>query len=216
MKTYFLSLTFCFFTTIVLSQEARFGFTVSPSFSIANVDAATNDGMDAVNYTDDTNGNTGIMYGAMVDYDFTGEDRYYLHSGVMMHHTGFEVDYTVNTQQGVVSEQSEVNVNYIEVPLILKLKTDDIGYLRYFGQFGLNNAIKIGQKVESGNRGRALTDAKSFNAGLNVGGGIEYAISQQTSAVGGIYYVNGFSNVFDSDAGSIKQNQLAIRLGVYF
>ena len=216
MKKRFLTGLILLIASLSYAQEARFGFTVSPSFGFTNVESSGTNAAEGTSYTDNTEGKTGIIYGAMLDYDFTSEDRYYLHTGLMMHHTGFNLEHITATGANEVTETSEVNVNYLELPLILKLKTDDIGYLRYFGQFGLNNAIKVGEKLQDGPQGGSLTEASNFNIGLNMGGGIEYAVSPQTSAVGGVYYVNGFSKVFDNSAGSVKQNQLAIRLGVYF
>ena len=208
MKNSFLFVAFLLISTYSLAQEARFGFTVSPSFSFANVEG----GDENLVISEDTEGKTGIVYGVLMDYDFSGEDRYFIHSGLMMHHTGFDLEYLQPTD-GV--ETAEVNVNYLEIPLILKLKTNEIGYMRYFGQFGLNNGIKVGEKVKEGEESD-LTEFSNFNLGLNMGGGLEYSISQETTAVAGVYYVNGFSKVLDTSAGSLKQTQLGIRLGVYF
>lgn len=212
MKNCILFTVLCLISSFSMAQEARFGFTVSPTFGFANVESSEN----FENYTDATEGKTGIEYGILLDYDFTGEDRYFLHSGLMMHHTGYNLEYKrlVGGDASVV-ETADVNVNYLEVPLILKLKSNQIGYMRYFGQFGLNNSFKVGEKIKEGTESE-FNEFKSYNAGLNMGGGIEYSFSQQTSAVAGVYYVNGFSKVLDNNAGSVKQNLLGIRLGVYF
>ena len=212
MKNSILFTLLLLFSSMSFAQEARFGFTVSPSFGFANVEPSN----DIENYNEDSESKTGIVYGVLMDYDFSGEDRYFIHSGLMMHHTGYELEYTrLIGGDATGNENADLNVNYLEIPFILKLKTNEIGYVRYFGQFGLNNAVKVGDKLQEGND-TEFTDAGTFNTGLNMGGGLEYSISQQTSAVAGVYYVNGFSKVFDNTAGSIKQNQLGIRLGVYF
>ena len=212
MKKYIFSLVLTFIVGAGFAQEARFGFTASPTFGFANVDSSPSN---AGSYSENSDGKTGIAYGALVDYDFNGQGRYFLHSGLMMHHTGYSIDYN---QGGINPSQSvaKVNTNYIEVPAVLKLKTNDIGYLRYFGQFGLNNAFLIGQKIKEGVDAGDITKAKAVDIGLNIGAGVEYNISQETDAVAGLYYVNGFNNAFDSGLGSIKHNQLGVRLGVYF
>lgn len=202
---------FLFVSSISFSQDLRFGFTVTPTFGFASVEPSNDSQLDGISYTEDTESKTGFAYGILLDYDFNGEDRYFLHSGLTLHHTGFDMVY--ETQSGTVN--SEINVDYLEIPVTLKLKTKDIGYLRYYGQFGLNNGFKVGDKVKSGNQ-PDFEDISTINVGLNMGGGIEYTISDETDAVAGLYYNNGFSNVADNSAGTVKQSQLGIRLGVYF
>jgi len=212
MKNTLILLCLLSISSFGFSQDVRFGFTVSPTFGFTNVEPSNNNQVDGISYTEDTDGNVGIVYGALVDFDFTGEDRYFFHSGLTMHHTSMDVE-TVGEAPG--NNATKVNFNYLEIPMTLKLRTNDIGYLRYFGQFGVNNGIKVGDKVEGG-AANGTTDIGSYNASLNMGGGVEYTISDDTDLVAGAYYNNGFSNVLDSSAGTVKHNALGIRLGVYF
>lgn len=211
MKRLTLVLLFLCAVSVTYSQEVRFGFTVSPVFSSANVDASNAASVDGVSYSEDTDSKTGVAYGILLDYDINGEDRYFLHSGLTLHHSGYEI--VTTGRMGTTT--AEVNADYIEIPLVLKLKTNDIGYLRYYGQFGLNNGFKVGDKIKEGAESE-FTDLSSVNVGLNMGGGIEYNISDETTAVAGVYYNNGFSKIADNSAGSFKQNQLGLRLGIYF
>ncbi len=97
--------------------------------------------------------------------------------------------------------------NYVNLPVALKAKTNEIGYLTYFGQFGLTTSINT--------RGRAndnITDMATGNTldqsdlsidnevapvkfVLNVGGGAEYNLSGSTSLVLSAHYNHGFTNV---------------------
>ena len=94
-------------------------------------------------------------------------------------------------------------LSYINIPLILKLKTKEIGYLTYFGEFGANLGVKTKSSVtenkfkkvwvdENGgfNHSSSESDAGEFNfddgtqlirAGVCLGAGAEYNFSGSTS-----------------------------------
>lgn len=102
--------------------------------------------------------------------------------------------------------------NYITVPLAIKAKTNEIGYLTYFGQFGLNLNINTRGRADDDvtevttNNGANQADLdidnelQPFKADLMVGIGAEYNLSGSTSAVFGIHYRNGFMNVLKNDS----------------
>ncbi len=97
---------------------------------------------------------------------------------------------------------------YLMIPLLLKLKTPEIGALTYFGIIGLNNSMRLKSRVDDDvNTGSATganasqndilntSDINLFNFSLNVGLGAEWSIAGSTSLVFGLNFYNGFSNV---------------------
>ncbi|HEU4716211.1 MAG TPA: outer membrane beta-barrel protein [Bacteroidia bacterium] len=103
------------------------------------------------------------------------------------------------------------NTTYLTIPLTLKLKTNEIGFLTYYGQFGVNASFKlksrVNDKVTTTSLGSAdqkdldnTSDMSLFRFALNIGGGAEYNLSGSTSMVFGINWYNGFSNVIKSDS----------------
>ncbi|CAG5085743.1 PorT family protein [Parvicella tangerina] len=44
-------------------------------------------------------------------------------------------------------KQRAIKANYVNIPIALKMKTKEIGYFTYFGQFGLNVGIRTGAKT---------------------------------------------------------------------
>lgn len=221
MKNLLLFFILFLFASSVFSQEIRFGFTASPTFSFTNAQGALEDEntTSSISYLEDKNSKLGLVYGVLLDYDFDGNERYFIHSGLMFHHSGYSFS-TEDTATKAKLNDYKVNANYIEIPLILKLKTNEIGYFKYYGQFGLNNGILVSNQIKEPKKttttDQTIADVKTFNSGLNFGAGVEYTISDDTSAALGLYYVNGFSKNITSTAGIIKQNQLGIRIGVYF
>ncbi|MGL5892881.1 MAG: hypothetical protein ACRC3B_23515, partial [Bacteroidia bacterium] len=93
------------------------------------------------------------------------------------------------------------------IPLTLKLKTNEIGYLTYFGQFGVNASVRARSRVNDeinlvpGGAGETpeklmnSNDMQLMKLALNGGLGAEYNIQGSTSLVFGINYINGFTNV---------------------
>jgi hypothetical protein len=100
-----------------------------------------------------------------------------------------------------------VKANYINIPFHLKFKTNEIGYLTYFGQFGINTAFNTNALADDD-----LTDLNTGNGtsqseldvdselqpitfALHVQIGAEYNLSGSTSLVFGLFFNNGFSNI---------------------
>ena len=110
----------------------------------------------------------------------------------------------------------EYRINYVTIPITLKLKTPEIGAFTYFGQFGVNLSIKTKAKSVSdegviiNNNGKPpqdidITNDMGFlNMGLNIGAGFEYNLAGSTSVVVGINYHNGFTNVLRTTSKQLK------------
>lgn len=96
-------------------------------------------------------------------------------------------------------------LKYLEVPAMIKMKTNEISGLRFFGQIGLGTGVRLSSKgedvFESPGRPDETTEFRLidtqttlFKASMIVGAGVEYAIDNSTSVVAGINFNNGFTN----------------------
>lgn len=103
------------------------------------------------------------------------------------------------------------NSTYVTIPLTMKLKTGEIGMMTYYGQFGLNNSIRLKTRVNDADKttsgGSAdqseldnTDDMSMFRFQLNIGGGAEWNLSGSTSLVFGLNWYNGFSNVLKGES----------------
>lgn len=100
-------------------------------------------------------------------------------------------------------------INYVTIPVSLKMKTKEIGYFTYYGQFGLNLGIKtkaiVEDEVELNGAPTTNTDldlnsgASLLRTGLIIGGGAEYTISGSTALFFDITYNYFFTNAVDKD-----------------
>lgn len=110
---------------------------------------------------------------------------------------------------------------YITIPLLLKLKTKEIGMMTYFGQFGINNSFRWSVKAddkltalsgsnfgatESKTKINISKDAAVYTASLAFGGGVEMNFSGTTSLLIGVNYNLGFTNVVKSDSDYLRRN----------
>jgi opacity protein-like surface antigen len=120
-----------------------------------------------------------------------------------------------------MSRTRDYRLQYVEVPLTLKLRTNEIGYITYWGQFGIVPGLNINAKGDDtvdflygkSDTGWGETDRVSFSSededikndinifrvGLLIGAGIEYSLSGNTAVLAGITYNNGFTDVLDGD-----------------
>ena len=113
-------------------------------------------------------------------------------------------------------------MQYLEIPLTIKLKTDETNNMKWFGQFGLSTNFRIGakQNVEKGTTPLAddvkVTDlTKFFRAGMVIGGGMEYRLGGKTSLLTGLTYNNGLTNISKNDH-SVKNHYVALNVGIFF
>ena len=218
----------------VFSQEFRFGLTGSPVFSWMKIDGEEfqNEGS-----------RLGFQYGLLLDQTIGNVERYAFSTGFIINMTGGQYSYTDTTPVAIdsisviTSRAKEVvaKVQYIEIPLTIKLRTNEVNYMTYYGQFGITPGINIRARGEftsdpdpSGENASDLDlrednnpdDIKCniFNISLTLGAGLEYSMSENTALVGGVFFQNGFSGIindkFDDNAAKLKQ--IGIRLGVLF
>jgi len=190
-------------------NRAQLGFTTSPTFGWLTFPSGQTpeiepDGM-----------RTGFSYGVLADLPFS--ENYY-----------FSTALTVSTLNAKATEPgvstSVYKLQYLEVPLTLKLKSDLMEGKRFYGQFGLNTGINIGSKQDIMFTSSASQDEKNrdigdqiniFRAGLILGGGAEWKIGENMNLLTGLSYSNGFTDVFDGDA-KAKNSYIALNLGIFF
>ena len=197
----------------------RFGLHFSPNLSWfkTNTPGYSSDGS-----------KMGFSYG--LNFEYFLSNNYLIYSGLTLLHSGGKLKYragaiynsSVNgTTVYLADVVSDVTLKFVEIPLCLKLRTNEIGYLTYYGQFGFKTALNIGSKADFTfeyddenttlpNTTNSLDVADSYNfmnLSLVVGLGVEYNISGNTTLNLGLTFSNGFVNqsdmktiIYDDDA----------------
>lgn len=178
-------------------------------------------------------------YGMMAEYAFT--NNYALGFGLEHKMGGASLDFSESAN---VRYDSQLDTNqyrlrnrlyrydYVNIPITLKLMTNEIGYFTYFGQFGVDISIlasaKARDKAEvvtsttdsvgtvtetfgSAVQGdfKGVYNQTSFaNIKLRIGAGFEWNFSGNTSLVVSVSYHNGFIDLMrDANADKIANSE---------
>ncbi len=183
-------------------------------------------------------GGTSIKFGFGIAIDKMFTENYAFGTGLNILNTGGELTYLYSggfkkdgatTNTSVIGERSRTyNLKYLEIPLTLKMRTNEIGYMTYWAQFGVGLGFNIGAKADdevkfvkeeyivseeptvkawrdSDIKSRLYEDVDIkddiglFRTSLIIAAGVEYNLSGNASIVAGITFNNGFNNVLKGD-----------------
>ncbi len=135
-----------------------------------------------------------------------------------------------------IAKQSDINslykIQYLQIPITIKMRTNEINYFRYYMRLGSSLGFRIGTKYTeeiSAKDGslvstpydneKAIDRVPLFRASFDVGGGIEYSLGGTTALLAEIYFNNGLTNSlkeYNNFKYNAKVNYLMLRVGVLF
>lgn len=116
------------------------------------------------------------------------------------------------------------HIKYLAVPLGLKLQSNQIGYVTFFTDLGIDPKFVMGGKAEIPTLGIDKADASNelgrFNLGYHVTAGIEYSLGGTTALVFGLGFDSNFVDITkengDQPVDKILHKMLNFRLGINF
>jgi len=220
MKKYLILIIFVVSSLGIFAQGLRFTVFVDPQLSWMSPDLKD---------VQSEGSKLGVNIGLNVDNFFA--KNYAFMTGISIDNTGGKLKY--NTEGGKeISTNSSVDdtipagsvlnykLQYINIPLGLKFKTNQIGYTTFFTHLGINGGINIKatgevDKIELNNE-NISDEVKLFTLGYFIGAGVEYSIAGSTSIVVGITYTNGFIDITPSSNNKVTLSNFALRLGILF
>lgn len=198
----------------------RLGLTATPTFGWIKPEQGKTDGVAL-----------GFSYGLIGDFNFAPN-------------YSFSTALTITTVNGKSTEVDPSNIigptpnvvgagtpvaydlkyklQYVDLPLTIKLKTVKEDGKRWYGQFGLSNSFLLNAKQDAVGGGAKLNNekiddyTKFYRAGLIIGGGGEFDVSGNTSIVAGLTFNNGFTNIVTDKNRNVKNHYLALNFGVFF
>lgn len=196
-------------------SDYRFAFVLNPQVSWLKSDHADVE----------ANGNLmGYNFGIVMDKFFA--KNYAISTGLTINTTGGKLRYNSNDEidfsvgDGIVSLPSnstfEYRLKYLEVPLSIKLQTNDFQRASYFGVFGLSGQVNI--KTNDGSGKNINDEVRMFNFGYQFGGGMQYSIGGDAYLMLGLTYNQGLSDVTSNKTIDDKANlnRLVFNFGVIF
>ncbi len=186
----------------------RLGLKASPSISWINPD---------IREIDYESTSLGFSYGLIADWFFS--ETYSVSANLFITHQGGEVSFEndqIYSFDGNNLKNRDFDLQYVEIPLLLKMRTREFGYFTFYGQFGFSPGFNIKARADDiyfdGSKENDLNiedDVYTLKASIVMGAGVEYSLLQNTAIVMGLNYNNGFSNMFDK--GSYSNKKIAAR-----
>ncbi|MFT5070255.1 MAG: hypothetical protein ACI8V8_000208 [Chitinophagales bacterium] len=233
MKKIIIAFAFSLFITNSFAQHKKFRFGLQFTNGLSFLKS------DNVNIADSK---VGYAFGYGLKTEFYFDENYGISTGLTISHPRasrsnspgvneviFDTTSTYANDNFLVPGIKETyKFNYIEIPFTFKLRTNEIGYFRYFGEFGLVNSFRVrsrlslvGSSIENESISKKLApfDLRSnfFNASLKVGGGFEYTFSDKTALVVELSFNNGFVNVLkDGDDKRTVLRVVNLSTGIMF
>ncbi len=200
-------------------KKFKMGFTIAPSVDWLGV-STPDVSLDAAHIK--------FQYGIVTEFAFA--NNYAFVTGLEHKLAGASVDFMklphYFTADGDTFNVDKRNykMDYLNIPLTLKLMTNQIGYFTYFGKFGVDASFLVrgraddegayygdpNTNVDIDNRD-IFEEISIFKIGLNVGAGAEWNFSGNTALVFGVSYHHGFIDVLrdPTEAGVSNDQMLA-------
>ena len=172
-----------------------------------------------------------FAYDAGMKLIFFFQKNYAFTTGLFYQHNGGKISYSdsvtlmLNDPMDITpNTRIKYSVNYLNIPLGLRLHTVSFGYMRYFFEPGLDMMFSVNPRagVPAYFDGKeACNDEISlFNIAFHVEGGFEYSVGGGTALTGGLTYMRGLLDITKDAAGKPTDklifNTLGIKLGVIF
>ena len=222
-----------FMTQKGYSQDFRFGIQANPGLTWVSTDNAQMSS-DGVRFAFD--------FGLVFDYVFGAEGRYAFNSGINLLVSGAKIKGTTTDTSGtILTSNVTARINYLEVPLSIKLRSNQVGYFTFYGQLGMVPTFAVRSRanysIETNPEGtgvvtttvenvkfkdipaypNTIDKVRPFDLGLHTEAGMEYDVSANTVLVVGLYFKTGFLDMFkDHDSERVVSRTMGMRIGVLF
>ena len=112
-------------------QKFHFGFKITPSMAWIKPDTKS---LDREGYR------LGFSYGFQTEFRLA--DNYALATGAQMSYRGGKLKYD-SVVLGIPESTVTFKVQYVEIPICLKMLTNQFNKIRYYGQFGFSPGMRI-------------------------------------------------------------------------
>jgi hypothetical protein len=168
----------------------------------------------------------GINAGMGMDYYFT--ENYAFSTGISINNIGGKLQYADTLEIPSVAGNFSIpplstitfKLQYINIPIGLKFKTNEIGYMTYFANLGVTPMINVRDRASDVSEtldSENIADAvQLFNMNYFINLGIQYSLGGSTSLVGGLGYSSGFVDVTTGEKDKITVSTFTIKVGILF
>jgi hypothetical protein len=186
------------------ARKVRFGMKIAPAFCWMKPDFKNG----SVNFEASNDGTkVGFIWGPTLE--FILNETFLISTGVDINSIGGQLSGSAQRGAGsIYSWKHEYTAKFVELPLMIKGRTKEIGHMRYFMHFGMSAGFRyredftLTESFATGDSSPKLSDSEPFTSVFRgtmlVGGGAEYNLSGNTSLVGSLTFNNGLTNFISS------------------
>ena len=167
----------------------------------------------------------GARLGATVGFisDFYFSENYAFSTGFNFQFINGKMNYfnsldSINTNVEIFRKY---NFLYMEIPLMIKMKTKAFGKISYYGQIGVGTGFRLKAKVKEHyepQTGNAVDQQFDYNYGTTliresilIGIGCEYHVDESSRIMIGLSYSNALNNILtgtNAKTGLVEKSQL--------
>jgi hypothetical protein len=200
------------------AQDLSMGIRIEPMISWFNV---LSDNFES------GGSHAGFNSGLVLEYSLS--DNYALVTGLSIRSNNGNIEF-INTDSLLLSnkyrifkkgDRALIKVQYMNIPLGVKLMTNNYEKIDFYGELGLDLEIRLkamvrseGQENNSGYDGRDLVHPAYL--GYYLGGGIDYAMTENTKIFAGLKFSNGLLNMTKLHSSRLTANSVILSLGILF
>ena len=175
-----------------VSQNTRMGLYLSPCVNWIT----TND-------NNDSKSNIGFNYGYGIEFSLS--ENHFLESGFEFSHKGGDIN-LIN-----------YNIQYLTLPIQIKMKSRSIGYWKYFAKTGPSLGFRIKERVRPNNVQGNEKHSKSAILIVNISVGAEYSLGNNTAVHSEFFFQNNITDGLNyTNTDNSLLNQIGLRLGFFF
>jgi hypothetical protein len=115
-------------------------------------------------------------------------------------------------------------IQYLAIPIGLKLQTNQIGYVTFFSDVGIDPKIVVGAKADIPSlkitNEKAINELNTFNLSYHITAGIEYSLGGTSAIVAGLNFDNNFLDITKDNGkqpvDKVMHKMVSFRLGLNF
>jgi len=214
----------------------RFGLHLTPNYSWVSPETRL---------LNSEGGALGFGYGLLIERAI-GSSNYFFSTGLSVNQLQYRssIDSAIyKRQDGTTSffknPLYNYRVQYFELPLTMKMRTNQMGAIRIYGQFGINTAVMFQAKARVEGHPEVFdateyffinkvddyrpvnsleTDDRvtGFRASVLIGAGMEYLLSGDTHLVLGLRLDNPFTDAYRGDDLNGRTTSAGLQIGIIF
>ncbi len=186
------------------ARKVRFGMKIAPTICWMKPDFKNGS-----NNFEASNDGSKIGFNWGPTLEFLLNETFLISTGIDINSVGGRLSGTSLRETGTVySWKHDYSARFVELPLMIKGRTKELGHMRYFMHFGLSAGFRYREKFTltetfpDGDNIPNLSESEPFTSlfrgTMLVGGGAEYNISGSTTLVGSLTFNNGLTNLISS------------------